>query len=257
MPAPGYISAANPVLVLDAVTAIVGGRQDWRVHNRMPAGEQDGLAVLYLGHDLPLKEFGFVLSVFGDRPNEIQLTVYASPRRKNAHFPTEAEYDAGEEKAWALVRQAGRQVGLRLRLRHPVRRPNPLRGRLRREFERFVAAASNFWTGERRQHLDPRDEVVFHDFIRLAHRYRSVLTSEDVNHHLREAGFEGELVTDLVRQYVTGRRILSRQIYPWEERERRRVTLERRRKADARELAECLARRQEAARHTRGANREV
>ena len=251
MSGPAYINVGNPLPLLYAVVALVEELPDWRVHNRTSQGEENGLAVLYLGDDLPLREFGFVLHVFSDRPSEIQLTCYASRWGEDRNFPSEEEYRAGEAKAWAVVRQAGRQLGLRLRLRHPTVRPHPLRGCLREELQRFTVVATNDWTGERMRRLDPRDESAFHDFIRTAHQYNSVLTPDDVRHHLREAGFADELVTELVHQYEIGRRILGRCIYPWEERRRRKDALNRRQEADARELAEYLARREQGEDRTR------
>ncbi len=219
MASPSYIRVTDPVALLDAAEKLATERDTgWRVHNRVSIGEDQGLAVLFLPQEGPILEPGFLLHHFGDKPGELQLTLSARSWRDGKHFPNEEDYRELENKAWKLIREAGYTLGLRLRLRHPACKPNPLRGNLREVFDRFVLVATNIWTGQLCTYIDSRDEHVWHDFIRLAHAYCSVLSEEDVSYHLWRAGFGEELVKEATHQYVIGRRILSGRLYPWQAR---------------------------------------
>ena len=230
-PKVGYIKVSDPIALLDRVELLVKESKEWKVYRRKIIGCDQGLAVNFLTCPPPVSDLGFLLFLFSDSPNELQLSIRAVSWGEGRLFPSDEEYQSAEKKAWGLIQLAGKSMGILLRLSRRGAKPNPLRGSLKKAFNSFIHVATDIWTGEKMTYLDIRDEIKWHDFIRLAHQHCSVLTPDDLSYHFRLEGFSDEFINEVISHYIIGRRVLSRRLYPWEERKRlkyiRRIDKER------------------------------
>ncbi len=124
IPKAGYIKIHNPTALLDRVQLLIEQSDKWKVYNRDIDGYDHGMAVIFLNSIFSITDLGFTLYLFRDRPKELQMDISAVSWGEGRHFPTIAEYEYVEKKAWSLIRDAGKSMGLRLRLsRHLTSRP--------------------------------------------------------------------------------------------------------------------------------------
>ncbi len=213
---PPYFRVRNVDHFLDTIDAAVRTSRDWERYDPADIGERCYLAN-YRGQAFDGEDLGLALACFHDRPSRVQLTMHAHRWPVDSSFPSGKEYAEAERLTLPLFDEAGRNLRRKLRLVRPKSdSPFPLRGSLKEAFERFTFI---FVRGlpplDKIASIHPFDELRFLAFVRKAHQHRSRLRPSDVAFHLKGAGFDGQLVGDLTRQYEVGRQILAMKWRPW------------------------------------------
>ena len=214
---PPYFRVRNVDRFFDAIDAAVRTSRDWERHDPGVVGERCYVAD-YRGQAFDGDDLGLVLVCFHHRPSRVQLTMHARRWAADSSFPTDQQYAEAEQVASPLFHEAGRTLRRKLGLVRPKAvGPLPLRGSLQEAFERFtVVFVRSIPPRDKIASIHPCDELRFLAFVRKAHQHRSRLRPSDVAFHLKEAGFDGQLVEELTRQYEVGRQVLAMKLDPWD-----------------------------------------